>query len=222
MKCWLFAIGATAAAVGSAHADEQVWVSSTVQVRQSREAGFVGWTDLHAHRRADGLLAIVRPGAGYAFSSSLLVHAGYAWIPTALDEADTTHEHRIWQQALWTPAVAERVKVQLRPRVEQRFGAGDDTGHRVRLFARGQWAPTALPFDLVVWDELFLQLDDTDWGPQSGFDQNRLFVGAGADLKQRGARVDAGYIHVVFPGDKETQHVIGVSLAFTFVVEDAS
>lgn len=219
MKCWLFAACAVAVAVSPARADEQVWVSSLFQVRQSREAGIVGWFDLHARRRHDGTLHIIRPAAGYAFGSSLLVHAGYAWIPTLADEGDSAHEHRIWQQALYTPTLGDLVKLQLRPRLEQRFGDGDDIGHRLRLFARGQWTPGGMPFDLVVWDELFLQLNDTDWGAKSGFDQNRLFVGAGTELKLRGSRVDAGYINVVFPGDKETQHVIAVNLAFTFVAD---
>jgi hypothetical protein len=47
---------------------------------------------------------------------------------------------------------------------------------------------------IVGWNEIFLNLNDTDWGAQSGFDQNRLFAGPGYGFTPM-LRVQAGYLN---------------------------
>lgn len=213
----LTVIATTAAlAPAPAHAEPQVWSALLAQGQPSPDGGVVGWFDAHARRRGDGLLAIVRPGLGYDLGGGLAVHAGYAWIPLAADEGDSKTEHRSWQQLLWNYTVSDALKVQVRPRLEQRFGAGDDLGHRTRVFLRGQWAPSAsLPMQLVVWDELFVQLNDTDWNLRRGFDQNRAFAGVGTDTALRGVRVEAGYLNVAFRD--RVDHVVAVNLLVRIV-----
>ena len=48
----------------------------------------------------------------------------------------------------------------------------------------------------MAWDEVFIHLNDTNWGADGGFDQNRLFLGFGwkRDLTSR-CRVEAGYLN---------------------------
>ena len=64
-----------------------------------------------------------------------------------------------------------------RSRLEQRFreGSQDDTGWRFRQFIK--LTRSILddgPLYWSLWDEVFLNLNDTDWGAQSGLDRNRM------------------------------------------------
>lgn len=208
---------ASALAIPSvAHADNQLWNAAFVQAR-SGPTGLTGWLDLHYRRRADSSLAIIRPGLGWTFSPALAVHAGYAYIPTVTDAGPNRREQRAWQQVIYTHA-AGAAKFQVRGRLEQRFGSGDDIGHRVRVFVRGQYQPSPdVNLQIVGWNETFVGLNDVDWGPVSGYDQNRLFVGVGTDTKLRGVRVEAGYLNVHLRGDAPLVHALGVNLFATIV-----
>lgn len=206
---------AVLATAGTARADNQIWSALFVQARPG-DTGITGWLDLHGRRREDGTLAIVRPGIGYTFGKALSAHVGYAYVPLVTDEGEDRREHRSWQQIIANHAIGS-VKLQGRGRLEQRFGSGDDIGHRVRLLARGQWQPDAeTNLQLVAWDELFLGLNETDWGTPQGFDQNRLFVGLGTDAKLKGVRVEAGYLNVVLRRDTQIDHALAVNLFVTF------
>lgn len=132
---------------------------------------------------------LVRPGLSWHALSPLWLTVGYAWTPSwrqrpeprSWGSLDFTDEHRVWEQALL--ALTDEpsgVAGQVRVRVEQRLrtGGGSDLGVRLRVFLRLQVPlvrDRALLF--VLWDELFVPLNDTDWGQRAGFDQNRLFVG---------------------------------------------
>ncbi len=196
---------------GVAHADNQTFTAAFIQAR-SQPTGLTGWLDLHARRRADSTLGIIRPGIGWTFSPALALHAGYAYIPTLTDAGGNRREQRAWQQFVLGHA-AGPAKYQLRGRLEQRFGSGDDVAHRVRVFARGQWQPrSSVPLQLVVWDEAFFGINDADWGPLAGYDQNRLFMGLGTDTKLDGVRVEAGYQLVHLRGNAPLVHVLAVNL----------
>ena len=199
-----------------AAADNQLWDAAFIQARPG-PTGFTGWLDLHARRRDNSTVAIVRPGIGWTFSPMLAVHAGYAYIPTITDEGGNRREQRTWQQFILSHAMAEgAVKVQLRGRLEQRFGSGDDIGHRVRAFVRGQWQPNPdVKVQAVGWNEVFFGLNDVDWGPVSGYDQNRLFLGAGVDTAVKGLRVEAGYLNVHLRGDAPLVHAAAVNVFWT-------
>jgi hypothetical protein len=74
---------------------------------------------------------------------------------------------------------------------------GDDVGLRYRQFFRAQHTLPAHPqWMLVGWDELFFHCNDTDWGAESAFDQNRAFVGIGYTPSSRSNwRVEIGYLN---------------------------
>lgn len=141
------------------------------------------WFDGHLRflEDADGFnQSIIRPGIGWGINKNSALWAGYGWIRTSPFSGDDFDEHRIWQQWTWSKDLSP-FKVAARTRFEQRFvETGDDTGLRLRQFFRVQKTlPTALPLTLVCWDELFFNLNDTDFGQSSGFDQNRVFIGFG-------------------------------------------
>ena len=141
--------------------------------------------------------SIVRPGLGLDVCKNSALWAGYAWIRTSPNRGADVNEHRIWQQWTWSRA-NDPFKFAARTRFEQRLiESSDDTGLRLRQFVRAQKNLGACSRrTFVVWDELFIALNDTDWGQRSGFDQNRIFVGFG--FKKHHAspwRVEIGYMN---------------------------
>lgn len=158
------------------------------------------WFDAHYRMRDDSggfNQSIIRPGLGYAFAEDQLLWAGYAWIRTSPVTGADFDEHRFWQQ--WTAAPsAGPWKFLHRSRFEQRWvETGDDVGLRWRQFARGQRILSDCPqWSLVLWDEAFFHLNDTDWGAEAGFDQNRAFIGFGYKrCPHAPVRTEVGYLN---------------------------
>ena len=141
--------------------------------------------------------SIIRPGIGMDVGKNSALWAGYGWIRSSPISGDDTDEHRIWQQWTWSKKI-DPFKVALRTRFEQRFfESSDDTGLRIRQFARFQknLGPCSRR-TFVVWDELFIALNDTDFGQRSGFDQNRIFIGFGMKPHHNSNwRVEVGYMN---------------------------
>ena len=139
------------------------------------------WLDLQLRfmDESDGFhQGIVRPGVGYAVTDHTTLWAGYAWIRTSPAQGPDSDEHRVWQQLSWSRQLAP-VSIQLRSRLEQRFvSTGDDVGWRFRQFVKlGRPFRSEPRLSLVGYDEIFFNLNDTDWGASGGFDRNRLFIG---------------------------------------------
>lgn len=141
--------------------------------------------------------SIIRPGIGIDVGKNSALWAGYGWIRTSPIRGDDIDEHRIWQQWTWSRK-CDPFKVALRTRFEQRFfESSDDTGLRLRQFARFQknLGPCGKR-TFVAWDELFIGLNDTDFGQRSGFDQNRIFVGIGLKRHHNSNwRMEVGYMN---------------------------
>lgn len=208
------------AASRPAHADQDLAVWSGVVTTARVGAGprpVLAWLDLHGRRDAPAAIGIVRPGIGIELAPWLSVFGGYAWVPSWPDASDArTDEHRTWEQAILTHALGEGATLMGRTRLEQRFHeAGDDVGHRVRQLVRFGWVPRGGRVGVVVWDEVFVALGDTDWGQRAGYDQNRLFAGAILTIAPW-ARVELGYL--VAHLDREPDrwvHAFGTYLFFT-------
>lgn len=167
---------------------------------QGEKTNWRWWFDAHARFFEDSNgfeQSIVRPGVGYDLSKNSTAWLGYGWIVTDPAGAPSFDEHRIWQQYTWGKTV-ETNSYFSRSRLEQRFvETGDDVGWRFRQFMR-----YTRPFDsgsslgLRVWDEVFLALNDTDWGANAGFDQNRLFAGLGWTFPEaKHTTLEFGYLN---------------------------
>jgi Protein of unknown function (DUF2490) len=193
--------------------DLAVWEALFVQVAPSETSGLRIWMDAQARRDEDQIQGIVRPGIGWALSPQVALWAGYAWIPSAAPGDPLSSEHRAWQQVTWTEAIGP-VVVGVRPRLEQRFAPNAGPGVRGRLFARAQ-LDIVRPLGLVVWDEPFLSMIDSDFGP-AGFDQNRLFVGP--CLRYEEVRVEVGYMdqRTLVDGEWTPRGVISTSVFTVF------
>ena len=160
--------------------------------------------------------SIVRPGIGWTLNERSTVWAGYGWIRTSPLAGAEFDEHRIWQQWTWSKTFGPW-RLAHRPRFEQRLlETGDDVGLRFRQFVRATHNLPSMPrMTLVCWDEIFYNLNNTDWGASSGFDQNRIFAGVGykssPDCRWR---VEVGYLHQVneVPAARDrSNHILAVN-----------
>lgn len=135
---------------------------------------------------------LVRPAVGYRLRPNVSVWLGYGFTP--LLEPEYSPEHRVFQQLLvesrWGAA-----DLMNRTRLEERFidGAGE-TAYRFRHMVR-----LAQPLDrerkwaVVGYEELFWNLNTTPTGPESGFDQNRLYLGVSRTINPQ-LRAEVGYL----------------------------
>jgi hypothetical protein len=147
----------------------------------------------------------------------LLIRGGLTWTPESGDALftlgyasitsgeygssnDTTHENRIYQEALLPQKIGERVYLRHRFRLEQRWVEDQDFRNRVRyaLFMdipfnnteikRGTWYG-------AFYNEIFLNMerDIGDGREVEIFDRNRTYGGVGYALRDR-LRFQFGYM----------------------------
>jgi hypothetical protein len=161
--------------------------------------------------------SLVRPGVGYKLTDKLTLWSGYAWIHTETGTAPDTEEHRVWEQVTWSHNF-DPTTLDLRSRLEQRLmETGDDTGLRFRQqVAIHRPIGFASNFTWVVSDEFFFNLNDTDWGANSGFDQNRAFLGVGWKPSSKHVwRIETGYLNQFIDrssGDDTCNHLLTMNL----------
>ena len=208
----LVQIGGPAWASGS---DFQAWSAVAINGPVKEDSNLMLWFDGHARFRDDASdlgVSIIRPALGWRLNPKLTLWGGYARV-TGHRTGPNIEEDRIWQQATYPIATIFGGNLSGRTRLEQRFRkVGSDTGHRFRQFTR--WAK---PLDnpaasVVIWSELFLGLNDTDWGQRSGYDQHRLFLGMGWQLSDN-MRIEGGYLNNHIDGSPgPTNHNISLTI----------
>jgi hypothetical protein len=161
-----------------------------------------------------------RGGLGYALNPKWSVWAGYSYTYTDQPYTKTpVREHRGFQQVLWIDRAGD-FTLSTRQRLEERF---PDVGHDVGLRSRHLFRVTHplgffKPLSWALWDEVFFNLNETDYGAKTGLEQNRAFAGFGWKWSEV-ARSEFGYLHhfVQRPGgDDRLNHVLSISLALTF------
>lgn len=110
----------------------------------------------------------------------------------------------------------------LRSRFEQRFDdRGSETGLRFRQFVRWTY-PLTLDgsFGARLWDEVFIDTNDTGWGQDIGLRQNRAFAGLGWALdSQRRHTLEFGYMnqHLFRDGSEDdSNHIFSITLRSNF------
>jgi hypothetical protein len=183
-----------------------------------------GWLEGHARYLDDKggfYKSIVRPEVGYSFAESAAVWLGYAWIRESPKGKEDFDEHRIWQQLTWSKTL-NPIVFSIRSRLEQRFvETGSETGWRFRQFFKLEYPfPFEPRLSLLGADELFFNLNNTDWGADSGFAQNRLFGGVGWKFDTKGRlKAEAGYLNQFIDkvsGDDRMNHIFFVALFLNF------
>ena len=137
---------------------------------------------------------MVRVAAGYSLSDRATIWAGYTWLPT-----QNVGKQYISQQDVW-PAFryvlpTDYGTIMFRTMIESNFILGSDVRVRPR-----QMIKFTHPFEfeprlsLIGWDEFFIRANTTPFGGQSGFDQNRAFVGLGWTFNKN-FRFEGGYLN---------------------------
>lgn len=180
------------------------------------------WFDAHYRLRddSDGFdQSILRPGLGWKFAEEQVLWAGYAWIGNSPVVGDSFDEHRFWQQWTATPSIGDWTFLH-RSRFEQRWlETSDDIGLRWRQMHRAQKTLTNCPqWSLIAWDEAFFHLNDTDWGAEAGFDQNRAFLGLGFKrCPHARVRTEVGYLNQFTnqQGDRDgMNHILSINFFY--------
>jgi hypothetical protein len=179
------------------------------------------WFDGHARFGDDaGRLStsIIRPGLGWRYSSDLTLWLGYARV-TGHQANPNIEEDRIWQQAIYRLSDFGSGQLSGRTRLEQRFREEDsDKGMRLRQFLRWTKPIQNTSLSYVIANELFLNLNDADWGQSSGFNQNRMFLGMNHKISET-YKVEVGYvnnyINQIGRGN-QLNHILSASLSVTW------
>lgn len=209
---------ATGAVAQDTESDFQSWNAIAVAGPVADDSRLLFWFDGHARYRDDASdlgVTILRPAIGWRVDESLDLWAGYARVVSRSDDRPNIEEDRFWQQATYPMRPIFGGSVGGRSRLEQRFrNSGEDTGWRFRQFIRWARPVSGTNFSVVAWDEIFINLNDADWGQREGFDQNRLFIGGAWHLDER-TRIEAGYLNNILdtPGtDEQTNHNLSLTL----------
>ena len=167
------------------------------------------------------MFAFLRPLSGPAHTAELHGPRVYLRVPRAGDWRAWT-EIRTASRAFlepweptWSKGAVSRGAYRRRLRRQTREGR-DDTGWRLRQFVKASWAlPRASRLSLLGYDEVFVDLNDTDWGQNAGFAQNRFFAGIGFQLDaDRRAVMEVGYLNQFIQGDpaNEMNHILVLNL----------
>jgi hypothetical protein len=181
------------------------------------------WLDVQDRRRDEGEtfdMFLFRPGLGYALTPRVTAFLGYALIETDPANRDAFTEHRAWQQLSWNLPV-EGFTLQSRTRLEQRFVEDEsETGLRLRELVKATLPLNdSKSFFASVYDEVFLDVNDTDWGQRSGFRQNRAFVGLGWFLdRAHKFSLEVGYLNqwIDRPDLDRLNHALSLNLFMNF------
>ena len=201
--------------------DNRVWLNINAQGPLPFEK-FAWYAELQPRAREEGealdqLLA--RVAVLYKLTPQSSVWLGYGKIRTHGAKTGIVDENRIWQQYSHNFKILDDVGLLSRTRIEQRqLENGDDIGYRVRQMIRLTRPFESDPnFSTVVSNEIFFNMNDTDWGARSGFDQNRLFGGLGYAISPM-VRVEAGYLnqYVDTATVNRMNHVLSLSMSLNF------
>jgi len=160
-----------------------------------------------------------RPALYYAIAPKTSVWLGYAYARTFVDNPLLQDEHRAWQQILHEFEPINGIRLRSWTRLEQRkFEGASDIGHKIR-----QRLAINIPFEhhpnlsTLISNEYHHNLNGTDYGARSGFDQNRLFAGFAYKMSPK-SLVEIGYLNQYINRRNEDamNHVFSTTLYYNF------
>jgi len=200
--------------------DEQVWVNLTSMGPISKN--LVYFAEIQPRTgdgssRLDQLL--LRGALGVKLGSNLVLYQGYAHVVVPVEAGRDINEERSFQQLSWTIGQVMGGELSSRTRFEQRWRSdGDEMGWRLREMLRyetplkpGTYGPSAL-----IYSELFVAFNDTDWRARAGMDQMRNFIGL--EIPVGGAStIEAGYLNQLVNqsgNNSRMNHVASLTLFF--------
>ncbi len=189
---------------------------SSEESRQTKLPYSIEWQYRLKNDGQDFSQLILRPMLGYNLDENQTLWVGYALI-TQERQGDIVNEQRIFQMITFkgkvpTTPIVYLASVRLEERTLENY---EEFNYRLRQSLR-----LALPLvenknfklSLIFQDEIFLRLNKTQWTGDSGFDQNRLYIGLEHQTKIRNTPIsfNAGYMNVYSP--TKTTHLINVGV----------
>ena len=134
---------------------------------------------------------IVHGLLGYKFNEHFSFYQGYAWNMSYMPSFK--REQRIYQEATFSHDIA-KVSLDHRFRFEERFLQSiEGISLRARYRLKGTYPLDKLKkWSLVLFDEIFVNLNSHFDGPQAGIDQNRIYTGINRKINEN-INIDLGY-----------------------------
>ena len=162
---------------------------------------------------------MVRVAAGYSLSDRATIWAGYTWLPTQNVGKDYISQQDVWPAFRYV-LPTEYGTISFRTMIESNFIKGSEVRVRPRQMIRFMHPFAFEPrLNLIAWDEFFIRANTTQFGGQSGFDQNRAFAGLGWTFNKN-FRAEAGYLNQYLDDATHTNntmhHLIMGSLFINF------
>lgn len=194
MVAWYLAGGTLSVVQADSTLNQDFRLWSAVFLTFPLSSSFIGYMEV-APRSGDDVSKltqlVLRPAVGYKLTDQLSLWQGYAWYGNY--QPRFTEENYVWQQLLYARKYPF-VKVLIRPRLEERFiEHTDGVSVRSRTMLRGDFPfPHAPKWAIVVFDELFVNVTSVGNGPDSGFDENRFFLGMNRQFTEQ-FDMDFGY-----------------------------
>lgn len=162
----------------------------------------------------------IRPALNWQISEHSSLWLGYLYADTKTTNGHS-YEDRLWQQYQYVTSKDPGNTWLFRSRLEQRFHDMDDkTSHRFRqLIRRSIPANQSASLSYLMWDEVLINLNETNWAGDYGFAQNRLFAGFLYKTSSK-SRLEMGYLNQYIDGMKgaanQSNHVLSTSLFVQF------
>lgn len=200
--CKVLPIALTSAAfnMGTANAsevDEQAWGQFTLQRPLDDAKDWVARFDSHTRLSNDTQkldIGILQGAISHKLSPRLTATMGIDRMTFYRDSGDIVEE-RIWEQAAYPISTLLGGSLSGRTRVEQRQRKGSHIGHRARQLLRWNKPIAESDWSFVVMNELFMNINDTQWGQDNGVDQNHTLLGVNYRYSSN-FKVETGYVHM--------------------------
>ncbi len=178
--------------MGKTPVDEKIFLFTEFQLRYGLDYGLTKQS-------------VFRAGPIYQFNDTHEVGLLYGFIATG-----AVKEHRYTQQiqSRWTDLFTTRLRLE-----ERELEGRNQWNLRTRLLLRWQQVLFGQT-SLVVWDELFLLLNNPAWTYKQFYDRNRLFVGLRTPLLAK-LNGEFGYLHQQVNGNVDlNEHIIAFYFYF--------
>ena len=188
---------------------EQVYVEGSLGVVDPSLAKARIW--LEAQSRTDNNFTneyqgLARVGLGYSVTDRATIWGGYTYLPTDNITAATPHAKFKGQQDAFSAfryvIPTSFGTLSFRTMFEANFLPynNNEVKYRPRQMVKFMHPMKFEPrLSVIGWDEFFLRANTTTTGGQSGFDQNRAFVGLGWTFNKN-FRAEGGYMNQYLEG----------------------
>jgi len=164
---------------------------------------------------------MARVALGYSLSDRATVWAGYTYLPTQNLGRPSIQQQDVWPGFRYV-LPTDFGTFTFRTLLEANFlpRNNGDVRFRPRQMIRFSHPLQSEPrLSLIVWDEVFVRINSTRSGGESGFDQNRAFAGLGWSFTPN-LRTELGYMNQYLDDAKHVNstmhHLIMGSLFINF------